>query len=232
MSRILVVEDEKKTARFIAKALETEGYVVDLRHHGDEALEAAKEAPYDALVMDIMLPGRDGLSIVRLLRADDIRTPVLLLSARGSMEERVEGLDAGADDYLAKPFALEELLARVRALVRRGTEITSDLLQIADLHLDVRSRSARRGNRKIDLTTREFRLLKYFMANAGKVQGREMLLHKVWDYNFDPETNLVDVAVGRLRRKVDTADDPKLIHTVPGVGYVLSTTESAATHPR
>ncbi len=222
MSRILVVEDEKKTASFIRRALETEGYSVDLRYHGDEAMAAAAEFPYDAIVLDIMLPGRDGISILKLLRASEVRIPVLLLTARGSTAEKVEGLDAGADDYLPKPFALEELLARVRALVRRGGETVADILQAGDLFLDVRLRAARRGKRKIELSPREFRLLHYLLANPGKIQGREMLLHKVWDYNFDPGTNLVDVTVGRLRRKIDTAGETKLIHTVPGVGYLLT----------
>lgn len=223
MPRLLVVEDEKKTASFIVKTLEAEGYAVAVRSNGDEALDAALTSAYDAIVLDIMLPGRDGLSIVRALRARKMTVPVLLLTARGSVAERVEGLDAGADDYLPKPFALEELLARVRAMVRRRGEIEQDVLTVGDLTLDVRMRSATRNGEKFNLTSTEFRLLQFLMAHPNQPQGRQMLLQKVWDYDFDPGTNLVDVAVRRLRQKVDSNFDVKLIRSVPGVGYYIST---------
>ena len=219
--RVLVVEDERKTASFIRKALQAEGYAVDVCHNGNEALTAPSATPYDAIVLDIMLPGRDGLSIVRRWRQSQNQIPVLLLSARGEVNERVEGLDAGADDYLAKPFALTELAARVRALTRRGGESKSTVLRVSDLTLDTVSRRARRGEVEIELTAREYRLLEYLMRSAGRLCGRMMILEKVWDYDFDPGTNLVDVYIKRLREKIDAAFEPKLLHTVRGTGYVL-----------
>ena len=219
--RILVVEDDKKTASFIRKALRGEGFAVDVCHNGDDGLHLAETTPYDALVLDIMLPGRDGLSVLRQLRDRRNATPVLLLSARGEVNERVEGLDAGADDYLPKPFALAELIARVRAMGRRGNEPRATVLQVADLTLDTVTRVARRGDTTIELTAREYRLLEFLMRSPGRVCGRMSILEKVWDYDFDPGTNLVDVYVRRLREKVDADADRKLIHTVRGVGYVL-----------
>ena len=201
--RVLVIEDEKKTASFIRKALQTEGYAVDVCHNGEEALATASATPYDAIVLDIMLPGRDGLSILRRWRQSDNRVPVLLVSARGDVNERVEGLDAGADDYLPKPFALVELAARVRALTRRGGDTKSTVLRVADLTLDTVSRQARRGEVQIELTAREYRLLEFLMRSAGRLCGRMMILEKVWDYDFDPGTNLVDVYIKRLREKID-----------------------------
>ena len=219
--RVLVVEDERKTASFIRKALQTEGYAVDVCHNGEEALAAPSATPYDAIVLDIMLPGRDGLSILRRWRHGNNRIPVLLLSARGEVNERVEGLDAGADDYLPKPFALVELAARVRALTRRGSDTKSIVLRVADLTLDTVSRQARRGEVEIELTAREYRLLEFLMRSAGRLCGRMMILEKVWDYDFDPGTNLVDVYIKRLREKIDAAFEPKLLHTARGTGYVL-----------
>jgi heavy metal response regulator len=219
--RILVVEDEKKTASFIRKALRAEGFAVDVCHDGEDALHLAATTPYDAMVLDIMLPGRDGLSVLRQLRERRSAVPVLLLSARGEVNERVEGLDAGADDYLPKPFALAELVARVRAMGRRGGESRASVLQVADLSLDTVTRAARRGETVIELTTREYRLLEFLMRSPGRVCGRMTILEKVWDYDFDPGTNLVDVYVRRLREKIDTDSQTKLIHTVRGVGYVL-----------
>ncbi len=224
MPRIIVVEDEKKVAAFIARALEADGHVVDRRTQGDEALAAVLSAPYDAMVLDIMLPGRDGLSILRAVRGRGLKIPVLLLTARGSIAERVEGLDAGANDYLPKPFALDELLARIRALTRSHAESAPDILKAADLVLDVRQRTASRGGQPLDLTPRDFRLLHHLLSHQGRPQSREMLLHKVWDCNFDPGTNLVDVAIRRLRAKLDGTSDLKLIRTIPGVGYSLSST--------
>ena len=219
--RVLVVEDEKKTAAFIRKALQAEGFAVDVCHNGTEALAAPRATPYDAIVLDIMLPGRDGLSVLRQWRSQHQATPVLLLSARGEVNERVEGLDSGADDYLPKPFALVELIARVRALTRRGTENKSPVLKVADLTLDTITHQAQRGNQAIELTSREYRLLEFLMRCAGRLCGRMMLLEKVWDYDFDPGTNLVDVYIKRLREKIDAPFEPKLLHTVRGTGYVL-----------
>ncbi len=219
--RVLVVEDEKKTASFIRKALQADGFAVDVCHNGEDALQAPSTTPYDAIVLDIMLPGRDGLSLLRLWRQRQNATPVLLLSARGEVNERVEGLDAGADDYLPKPFALVELSARVRALIRRGAESRSPLLRVGDLTLDTVTHQAKRGEHPIELTAREYRLLEYLMRSPGRLCGRMMLLEKVWDYSFDPGTNLVDVYIKRLREKIDAEFEPKLLHTVRGVGYTL-----------
>ncbi|MBU6410105.1 MAG: response regulator transcription factor [Verrucomicrobia bacterium] len=219
--RILVVEDEKKTASFVRKALQAEGFAVDVCHGGDEALAAAAATPFDVLVLDIMLPGRDGLSVLRQLRERQNRTPVLLLSARGEVNERVEGLNMGADDYLPKPFDLVELVARVRALTRRTADNKSTVLRVADLTLDTLTRQARRGGADIELTAREYRLLEFLMRSAGRLCGRMMILEKVWDYGFDPGTNLVDVYIKRLREKIDADFEPKLLQTVRGMGYLL-----------
>ena len=219
--RVLVVEDEKKTASFIRKALESEGFAVDVCGRGDEALAAALTTSFDGIVLDIMLPGRDGLSVLRQLRAQGNRTPVLLLSARGEVDERVEGLDAGADDYLPKPFVLAELVARVRALGRRGGESKATVLRASDLTLDTISHRAQRGGEVFELTAREFRLLEFLMRSAGRICGRMTIIEKVWDYDFDPGTNLVDVYVKRLREKIDDGFEPKLLQTVRGVGYVM-----------
>lgn len=219
--RVLVVEDEKKTASFIRKALQAEGYAVDVCHDGDEALAAPSATAYDAIVLDIMLPGRDGLSILRQWRRNHNSTPVLLLSARGEVNERVEGLDAGADDYLPKPFALAELAARVRALARRTGDNKSTLLSLADLTLNTVTHRARRAGVDIELTAREYRLLEFLMRSAGRLCGRMTILEKVWDYDFDPGTNLVDVYIKRLREKIDADFEPKLLHTIRGSGYVL-----------
>src|SRR5450432_2471811 len=222
--RVLVVEDEKKTASFIRKALQAEGFAVDVCHRGDEALTFAGATAFDGIVLDIMLPERDGLSVLRQLREQENRTPVLLLSARGAVNERVEGLNAGADDYLPKPFVLAELVARVRALGRRGNESKSTILSVADLKLDTVTHKARRSETEIELTVREYRLLEFLMRSAGQLCGRMMILEKVWDYDFDPGTNLVDVYIRRLREKIDTDFEPKLLHTIRGSGYVLKAT--------
>ena len=219
--RILVAEDDRKTASFIRKALAGEGFAVDVTANGNDALAAMSATPFDALVLDIMLPGRDGLSVLRQLRAQRNATPVLLLSARGEVNERVEGLNAGADDYLPKPFALAELIARVRALGRRGAESKPVVLRVADLTLDTVSHQAHRGGQTIELAAREYRLLEFLMRSPGRVCGRMAILEKVWDYDFDPGTNLVDVYIKRLREKVDAGFEPKLLHTVRGTGYVL-----------
>lgn len=219
--RVLVVEDSKKTASFIAKALKSEGFAVDVLADGDTAVTALAGTPFDLVVLDIMMPGRDGLSLLKQWRAHGHRTPVLLLSARGAVGERVEGLDAGADDYLAKPFALEELIARVRALVRRTGESVSRVLRVGGLTLDTTTRTAERGGKTIELTTREYRLLEYLMRSTGRVCGRMMIIEKVWDYDFDPGSNIVDVYMRRLREKIDAGFEPKLLHSVRGVGYVM-----------
>ncbi|MGZ4964347.1 MAG: response regulator [Limisphaerales bacterium] len=219
--RVLVVEDERKTASFIRKALQAESFAVDVAGDGNDALVMANSTAFDAIVMDIMLPGRDGLSVLRQLRDKKNLTPVLLLSARGQVNERVDGLNAGADDYLPKPFALAELIARVRALGRRANEPVTLQLRVRDLVLDTVTHLARRGERKIELTAREYRLLEFLMRTPGRICGRMAILEKVWDYNFDPGTNLVDVYVKRLREKVDDGFEIKLLHTVRGVGYVI-----------
>lgn len=223
--RVLVVEDERKTASFVRKALQSESFAVDVVGHGDEALAAASTTPFDAIILDIMLPGRDGLSVLRQLRERKNTTPVLLLSARGEVNERVEGLNAGADDYLPKPFELAELVARVRALTRRGGDNKSTTLRVADLTLDTLTHKAQRRGTTIELTAREYRLLDFLMRSAGRLCGRMMILEKVWDYDFDPGTNLVDVYIRRLREKIDANFEPKLLHTARGEGYVLKEAE-------
>jgi two-component system copper resistance phosphate regulon response regulator CusR len=222
--RVLVVEDERKTASFVRKALQAESFAVDMVANGADALLAAANTPFDAIVLDIMLPGRDGLSVLRQLRERKNTTPVLLLSARGEVSERVEGLNAGADDYLPKPFELAELIARVRALTRRGGENKSAILCVADLKLDTVTHKAQRGGTEIELTVREYRLLEFLTRSAGRLCGRMMILEKVWDYDFDPGTNLVDVYIRRLREKIDANFEPKLLHTVRGSGYMLRET--------
>jgi DNA-binding response OmpR family regulator len=219
--RVLVVEDEKKTAAFIRKALQGEGFAVDVCPNGDDAWAATRATPFDAIVLDIMLPGRDGLSLLRQLRERQNATPVLLLSARGEVNERVEGLNAGADDYLPKPFVIAELVARVRALVRRGGETKPPVLRVADLALDTVTRQASRGGKLIELTVREYRLLEFLMRSAGRICSRMAILEKVWDYDFDPGSNIVDVNIKRLREKIDADFEPKLLHTVRGLGYLI-----------
>ena len=217
--RILVVEDEQKIARLVQKGLKEFGFAVDVIGRGDEALEIILDNPFDAIVLDIMLPGRDGLSILRALRERSNAIPVLILTARGEISEKVEGLDLGADDYLAKPFAIEELAARLRALIRRQTGENLVRYRIQDLTLDLASRIARRGNRRIDLTGREFSLLECLMRAPGRVFTRTQLCQHVWEYQFDAGTNLVEVYIQRLRRKVDDNEPTKLIQTVRGAGY-------------
>ena len=218
---VLVVEDDAKTAAFITKALRAEGYAVTACHDGNSGLDALVEGEFDAVVLDIMLPGRDGLSVVRQARTKGKTTPVLLLSARGEVNERVEGLNAGADDYLAKPYALEELMARVRAMTRRNMDARPQVLRVADLSLDTVARKGLRGDREIILTTREYRLLEFLMRSAGRVCTRMMILEKVWDYDFDPGSNIVDVYIRKLREKIDAGFEKKLVHSVRGSGYVL-----------
>jgi DNA-binding response OmpR family regulator len=219
--RVLVVEDEKKMASFIRKALQAEQMTVDVVHDGAEALAALPFTAFDVAVLDIMLPGMDGLSVLRNWRERGVRTPVLLLSARGEVSERVTGLNAGADDYLCKPFALDELLARVRALGRRGAEVQAVILRVGDLSLNTATREVKRGDTVIELAPREYQLLEFLMRSPGRICGRMAVVEKVWDYDFDPGTNLVDVYIMRLREKIDAPFEPKLLHTVRGVGYTL-----------
>jgi two-component system, OmpR family, response regulator len=220
--RILVVEDSMETASYMRRALMEVGHVVDVAHNGNEGDMMARTNPYDVLVFDRMLPGRDGLSVVTDLRGAGVRTPVLFLSALGEVEHRVEGLNAGGDDYLAKPYAASELIARVEALGRRGdSDIPQTLLKVGDLEMDLLARIVRREGKKIDIQPREFKLLEYLMRNAGQVVTRTMLLEKVWDYHFDPQTNVIDVHVSRLRSKIDKDFEHQMLHTVRGSGYRL-----------
>jgi len=219
--RVLVVEDEKKLASFVRKALQAEGFAVDVLHEGNGVAAAVAATAFDIIVLDIMLPGRDGLSVLQQLRAQNLRTPVLLLTARGQPNERVEGLNAGADDYLPKPFVLAELIARVRALGRRGGYSQPLQLRLGDFTLDTITRSAKRDGRVIELTPREYRLLEFLLRSPGRVCSRMAIIENVWDYNFDPGTNLVDVYIKRLREKIDGDAPRKLLHTVRGVGYVM-----------
>lgn len=220
--RILLIEDDKETVRYLVKALAESGHTADSADDGEQGLALAREGLYDVLVVDRMLPERDGLSVVRALRAEGIRTPVLFLSALGEVDDRVKGLKAGGDDYLTKPFALSELLARIEALVRRSQpEESEPRFVVADLVLDRLSRRVTRGGQQIVLQPREFRLLEYLMKNAGQIVTRTMLLEKVWDYHFDPQTNVIDVHISRLRSKIDKDYDTPLLHTVRGAGYMI-----------
>ena len=219
--RLLVVEDEKKVAGFIKKGMEEEGFAVDVASDGETGLHMALDGVHDLIILDIHLPKMNGLSVLEELRRRKVATPVLLLTVRATIEDKVLGLDSGADDYLTKPFAFEELVARVRALLRRRAEVKQTLLQVGDLSLDPVRRTVSRGDEKIDLTPKEFALLDYFMRNPGRILTRTMIAEHVWDYDFDPATNVIDVYVNYLRRKIDSGRERKLIHTVRGVGYVL-----------
>ncbi len=217
--RILVVEDERKIAGFIRQGLEEHGFDVEVCGNGDEAYALATTRPYDVLVLDIMLPGRDGLSILRGLREHKSAVPVILVTARTELNERIDGLNLGADDYLTKPFYVEELVARIHAVARRSKDTPAGLLRADDLTVDLMRRHVRRGAREIELTAREFSLLERLMRMPGRVYTRTQLLEHVWGYDFDPETNLVDVNIRRLRKKIDEASETPLIETVRGVGY-------------
>ena len=221
--RILVIEDDAATADYIAKGLGEEGYVVDLARNGKDGLYLALNEPFDVIVSDRMLPGPDGLAILRALRASGIATPVLMLTALSEVDRRVEGLEAGADDYLAKPFAFAELRARVRALARRPApqaEVTE--LAVGDLRMDLLRRAVTRAGRAVELLPTEFRLLEFMMRHPGQVLTRTLLLEKVWDFSFDPTTNVVDVHVSRLRRKLESGGEAAMIRTVRGAGYILA----------
>jgi two-component system OmpR family response regulator len=222
---ILVVEDDDRLAQYICQGFAEQNYTVDRANDGREGLFHASDSDYDVVILDRMLPGMDGLAVLKAVRAAGISTPVIFLSALASTDDRVEGLTAGADDYIAKPFSFAELLARVQALQRRGSgsaKSPESVLRCGNLELDRLSRQVRRGDRKIAMQPREFRLLEYFMLHAGEVVTRTMLLEAVWDYHFDPGTNVIDVHVSRLRRKIDDGEAQPLLHTVRGAGYRLS----------
>lgn len=220
--RILVVEDDKKIASFLIKGLKQEGFAVDHVTNGEDGLHLALHEPYDAAIIDIMLPKLDGLSLIEEIRHNKINTPVIILSAKRSVNDRIKGLKTGGDDYLIKPFAFSELLARIHALIRRATGATEPMrLRMGDLSMDLLSREVTRCGKRIDLQPREFALLEYLMRNAGRVVSKTMIMEHVWDYNFDPETNVVEARVCRLREKIEGGFDKKLIHTIKGVGYVL-----------
>ncbi len=223
--RVLVIEDEPETAAFLQKALKESGHVADHAGDGETGLALARDPIYDVLIVDRMLPKRDGLSVVSELRAEDVRTPVLILSALGEVDDRVKGLRAGGDDYLTKPYAYSELLARVEALARRpAPEEAMTRYVVGDLVLDRLSHAVTRAGQAITLQPREFRLLEYLMKHAGQVVTRTMLLEHVWDYHFDPQTNVIDVHISRLRAKIDKDFDPPLLHTVRGAGYSIRET--------
>ena len=218
--RILVVEDEKKVASFIKRGLEQESYAVDIVHDGEEGEHYARVNDYDAIILDIMLPKKNGLDVLKDLREAGVDTPVILLTARDSVEDRVKGLNLGADDYLVKPFAFEELIARLNVMMRRGGS-GIPVLKFADLSLDPATRKAKRGDKEVELTVKEYALLEYLLRNPNRVLTRALIAEHVWDQSFDSETNVVDVYINHLRAKIDSDPSKRLIHTVRGVGYVL-----------
>jgi two-component system, OmpR family, response regulator len=224
--RILIVEDDVKIASFIIKGLKAAGYAVDHALDGEKGLDLALTEPYDTAIIDLMLPKRDGLSLIETIRKEKIRTPVIILSAKGSIDDRVKGLQTGGDDYITKPFAFSELLARVQALIRRASGLSEPTrLTVNDLSINLLTREVSRGGRKIDLQPIEFSLLEYLIRNAGRVVSKTMIMEHVWNYNFDPQTNVVEARVCRLRDKIDRNFGRKLIHTLRGVGYVLKETD-------
>lgn len=220
--RVLIVEDDREVAKNIAKMLRENGHVVDCAHDGDDGLAMAREGAFDVLIVDRMMPRRDGLSMISELRREGDKTPALVLSAMGEVDDRVEGLKAGGDDYLVKPYAPSELIARVDALARRrDPDAAKTRLSVGDLEMDLLARTVRRGEEAIILQPREFRLLEFLMRHAGQVVTRTMLLEKVWDYHFDPQTNVIDVHISRLRSKIDKPFGSTMLHTVRGAGYRL-----------
>lgn len=223
--KILLVEDEQEIADFVKDGLGEQGFSVDHCDNGDKALEIATSQSFDAIVLDIMLPGQDGLSILKVLRESQNNVPVVIITARGETEERIEGLNLGADDYLAKPFYMDELIARLRAVWRRSAGEGASLLSLADLTANLMDREVRRGEELIDMTPKEFSLLVYLMRSPGRVLTRTQILEQVWDYHFNPGTNLVDVYIRRLRNKIDTEGKVPLIHTLRGVGYKMEVEE-------
>jgi heavy metal response regulator len=223
---ILLVEDEKKVASFIQRGLEAEHYTVDVAYDGEAGLVRVFDSDYDLLILDVMLPKRNGLSVLQEVRQQKLNLPVLLLTARDTVADKVAGLDRGADDYLTKPFAFEELLARVRALLRRGAPMPAPILTLADLRLDLVTRQVTRASKRIDLTAKEFALLEFFLRHPGRVLSRTLIAQHVWGVDFDTFTNVIDVYVNYLRKKIDTDFEPKLLHTVRGAGYVLKGPET------
>lgn len=220
--RVLVVEDDQRILEFVRKGLEEEGYAVDVAQDGDEALDWPAVVDFDAIVLDVMLPGRDGIEVCRTLRTRGVRTPILMLTARDTVEDRVMGLDSGADDYLVKPFAFAELLARLRALMRREPVLLGTTLEVADLSLDTVTRQVSRAGQPINLTNKEYALLEYLMRHPNQVLTRTMIAEHVWNFDFDTGTNVIDVHIRYLRRKIDDPHDLKLIQTVRGAGYRIS----------
>ena len=219
--RILVIEDEKKVAKFLQQGLEEERYTVDVVHDGEAGSHLALTEKFDLIILDILLPKKDGITLLKEIRVKRISTPVLLLTAKSAIDDKVEGLDAGADDYLTKPFAFAELIARVRSLLRRGTAEKWTILEVVDLQLDTVAHKAKRGEKVIELTGKEYALLEYFMRNVNRVLTRTLISEHIWNYNFDTGTNVIDVYMNHLRSKIDDGFDKKLLHTVRGVGYVL-----------
>jgi heavy metal response regulator len=219
--KILVVEDEKKVAKFLQQGLEEEHYAVDVAADGQQGEHLASTGNYDLIILDVFLPKKDGIQVLKGLRAKRITIPVLMLTAKSALEDKVEGLDSGADDYLTKPFAFAELLARVRSLLRRGAAEKSTVLKVADLQLDTVTHKAKRGEQIIELTGKEYSLLEYLMRNANRALTRTLISEHIWNYNFDTGTNVVDVYMNHLRSKIDDGFEKKLLHTVRGVGYVL-----------
>jgi two-component system OmpR family response regulator len=224
--RILLVEDDRRIAEFILKGLKEAGYATDHALNGEDGLHLASTEPYDAAIIDIMLPKLDGLTLIEELRAQQINTPIIVLSAKRSVDDRIKGLQTGSDDYLTKPFSFAELLARIQALIRRASQVSEPtLLKVGDLSLNLTSREVVRAGKRIDMQPLEFALLEYLIRNAGRVVSKTMIMEHVWDYNFVPQTNVVEVRISKLRDKIDKDFDPKLIHTVRGAGYVIKTTE-------
>jgi two-component system, OmpR family, response regulator len=226
--KILLIEDDRQTADYIAKGLREHGHVVDHAANGRDGLFLAAGERYDVMVVDRMLPGMDGLSLIKTVRATGVKTPVLFLTTMGGVEDRVAGFEAGGDDYLVKPFAFAELLARVGALARRPPMVATTSLQVGDLGVDLLTRTVNRAGQRVDLHAQEFKILEYLMRHAGQIVTRTMLLEKVWDYRFDPQTNVIDVHISRLRQKIDKGFPHPLIHTVRGAGYSLRAPDKAA----
>jgi heavy metal response regulator len=219
--KILLVEDEKKVASFIKRGLEEEHFTVDVAYDGESGEFMALTSEYDLIILYVLLPKKNGFEVLKSLRANGIQTPILILTAKGSIDDKVEGLNSGADDYLTKPFAFAELIARIRSLLRRTSSEKSNIIKVADLELDTVKHIAKRGEKIIELTAREYSLLEYFMRNKGRVLTRTMIAEHIWDYHFDTGSNIIDVYVRRLRKKIDEGFPKKLIHTIRGVGYII-----------
>jgi two-component system OmpR family response regulator len=226
--RVLLIEDDKKIAGFVARGLREAGFVTDVASDGNSGLALAVAEPYDCAVVDLMLPGIDGIAVIESMRRRKVGVPVLILSAKRSVDDRIHGLQRGGDDYLTKPFAFSELLARIQALIRRANKVVeASTLTVHDLTIDLLSRTVRRGSKRVTLQPKEFALLEYLMRNAGRVVSKTMIMERVWDYSFDPQTNIVEARICRLRDKVDKGFGTRLIHTVRGLGYVLRADDEA-----